>query len=781
MKLSKKIFSKILLGVFVTFVATSCNQAKYLLENEYLLTQNNIVIDSKQIKKSDLEPYIQQKPNRTTLEFLRWHLYIYNISHTKKENKTLKWFGIYKLGEIIGEPPVIIDSSLVEKTKIQFRKFLESKGYWNSIVYDSIVYKNKRAIANYKIKTNAPYIYNKVNYSFLDFGIKNTILSDTTNSLIKPNKLLDFDNLEKERNRITTLLQDSGYYYFNEDYIHYEIDSALNTNKADIIIVIEKALENITDKDVIETEHKQYKINSTKIITDYNLIDAIKFKDNYLTQFDSTTYKNIKFYTTPITLVSTKAISRHIYIAENENYNLSRVKETYKHLSTLGAYKIVNIKFTETKEKDNYLDCIIQLTPFNSQSYTTEIEGTNSAGNLGVAGSFQYQHKSFFTGAEQFSSKIKGGIEAQSSLNTSDNTLIPFNAKEISVETSINFPVFLLPIYGNKFVRHNIPKTIVSFVFNYQNRPDYEKTFTTASFGYLWKSVNFSKHNFNLIEISAITAPFKSELFITEVLNKNIGLKRSFENQFVTATNYGVSFSNQNTKKNTSYIQLRLFSESSGNILNAYSQLVNKSKTEVYKIFGEKFSQYLKLEADFRIHHILNKSNNVVYRLYGGFGLPYGNAEVLPYEKQFFSGGANGLRAWQIRTLGPGAYFNENIYSIYQTSDVKLEGNLEYRYKLFWVIEGAFFTDAGNIWAINKLEENEDAKFKIDNFYNQLAIDGGMGLRFDFSFLILRFDYGFKLRDPKEILGNRWLLFQPNYKPFNSNNGLFNFSIGYPF
>ena len=768
--------------IFFILIISSCNPTKYVPENKYLLRKNIISVDSKKIKKNNLEPYIQQKPNRTTAEIFRWHLFIYNISKHKKERKLPKWLGIYKLGEIVGEAPVLMDSSLVDKTKIQFKKYLNSKGYYNSTVFDTIIYRGKKAFVEYKIKSNIPYKYNKISYSFKDLSIRDIILADTINSLIKKNQLVDIDILNNERERITNTMRDSGYYFFGNQHIHYEIDSAFNSNTANIKFIIEKNSENITDKDVIKVAHKKYKINSTHIITDYNLQDAIYLKDSYLSSFDTISFNNLKFYFRQNYLVSPKSIARQIYINKNDNYRISRVKETYRHLSSLGTFKIVNIKFTKTEGKDNYLDCIIQLTPYSSQSYTTELEGTNSAGNLGVAGSFKYQHKSLFYGAEHFSLKLKGGIEAQTAISgENNNVIIPFNSKEVGIESSLRIPIFLLPFKVNNFVRHNAPKTIFSFAYNYQIRPDYEKTIGTGAFGYLWKSIKYFRHRFNVVEISAIKVPYKSDLFVSEVLDKNIGLKHSFENQFITATNYALVFSNQNTKKHKNYMFIRLFSESSGNILNLYNTNFNTTETKNYTIFGEQYSQYLKGDVDFRFYNILNKSNNVVYRLYGGIGVPYGNAEVLPYEKQYFSGGANGLRAWQVRSLGPGSYFNPNDVRIYQTADMKLEANFEYRFKLIWVIEGAFFADAGNIWSINKLEDREGASFNVNTFYNDIAVDGGLGMRLDFSFFILRLDYGLKFRDPKENIGNRWIITSSSYNVFNASNGMLNFSIGYPF
>lgn len=756
----------------------SCNATKYVPENEYLLNKNSIKVNSKDVNISDMEVYIQQKPNRKMLSFYRFHLYVYNISHPEKQKKVPKFLLLYKLGDIIGEPPVILDTLEIEKTKKQFYAYLKNRGYYNAEIIDSITYKNRKADVSYLINPKNPYRIKRFNTIVNDLGIRPIIISQKRG--VKHDDILDMNLLDKERKEIITTLRDSGYYYFNADYIHYEIDSSMNLNSANVDLIVEKAVRYISANDKIIENHKQYTVNKVRIVSPFNLQKSLEYKNGYFETFEEDSIGDLDFLINKNFLVKPKAVSRHIYIQANKLYNLSSVNETSRHLSALGTYKVANINFEKTEGKDGYLDCNILLTPFKSQSYTVELEGTNSSGNLGVAGSFLYNHKSLFNGGENFNLKFKGAIEAQTAVAGEDNTQVTaFNTKEIGVETNLRLPIFLLPLKHEKFIRNNAPKTFISVSYNYQTRPDYIKNIASSGFGYMWKGKKYLSHKFSLLELSAIKVPFKDSLFITEVLDKNIGLKRSFEDQLITATGYSLIFSNKDYRKNRDFIYARLNLESSGNIL----QLINGKNPdgEPNKLFGEKYSQYLRFDIDFRYNSIIDKNNSFVYRFYAGLGVPYGNAQTMPYEKQFFSGGANGLRAWVVRSLGPGSYYNPNEIRIYQTSDLKLEGNFEYRFKMFWILEGAFFSDFGNIWAVNKSETRDDAKFYANEFYKQIAVDGGFGLRLDFTFFLVRLDWGFKLRDPKELEDKRWVVAQPGYNLFSPQNNMINFSIGYPF
>ena len=764
-------------------ILVSCNATKYVPDNEYLLNKNSIKISTKDINTSDIEGYIQQNPNRKMLSFYRFHLYVYNISHPEKQKKVPKFLLLYKLGDIIGEPPVILDSLDISKTEKQFFAYLKNRGYYNAVITDTIEFKGKKANVTYYINPKSPYLINEFNLRVKDLSIRPIIIDEKRVRAVKSGDILDMNLLNLERKNIIKTMRDSGYYYFTADYIHYDIDSSLNSNSANVDLIVEKAVRYISANDKIIENHKQYKINSVKIVSPFNLQESLEYKDKYLETFENDSIGDLDFLINKEFLVKPKAVARHIYIKPNKLYNLSSVNETSNHLSRLGTYKVANINFEKTKGKEGYLDCSILLTPFKSQSYTVELEGTNSSGNLGIAGSFLYNHKSLFNGGENFNLKFKGAIEAQTAVTGDDNNqVIPFNTKEIGIETNLRLPIFLLPLKHEKFIRNNAPKTFISFSYNYQTRPDYIKNIASSGFGYMWKGKKYLSHKFSLLELSAIKVPFKDSLFITEVLDKNIGLKRSFEDQLITATGYSIIFSNKDYRKDRDFIYTRLNLESSGNLLQLINGWdTNNSEEEPNKLFGEKYSQYLRFDIDFRYNSIIDKNNSFVYRLYAGLGVPYGNAQTMPYEKQFFSGGANGLRAWVVRSLGPGSYYNPNEIRIYQTSDLKLEGNFEYRFKMFWLLEGALFSDFGNIWAVNKSETRDDAKFYANVFYKQIAVDAGFGLRLDFTFFLLRFDWGVKLRDPKELEDKRWIVAQPGFSPFIPQNNMINFSIGYPF
>jgi outer membrane protein assembly factor BamA len=244
--------------------------------------------------------------------------------------------------------------------------------------------------------------------------------------------------------------------------------------------------------------------------------------------------------------------------------------------------------------------------------------------------------------------------------------------------------------------------------------------------------------------------------------------------------NYSLIFTNQNLQKSKDFIYFKFNSELAGNILYAAFKASGAEKTDgAYELFKVSFAQYALGDIDFRYYNILNPGNKIVYRFFAGAGLPYKNSTALPFEKQYFSGGANSIRAWQVRDLGPGSYI-DTTHTTYsnQTADIKLEANLEYRFKLFWVLEGALFVDAGNIWAINNNDNREGAQFKFDRFYKDIAVGTGFGTRFDFSFFIFRFDLGIKTRDPEYPDGQKWVF---GSRQLGRNDFVLNLGIGYPF
>jgi outer membrane protein assembly factor BamA len=297
------------------------------------------------------------------------------------------------------------------------------------------------------------------------------------------------------------------------------------------------------------------------------------------------------------------------------------------------------------------------------------------------------------------------------------------------------------------------------------------------AFGYSWKQGRYINHQINLMEMNLVYLPFQSDAFRDSI--KGTYLEYSYTNHLVPVTSYTWQFNNQNIKKNQDFIFARINVESAGNIITAINSLIGTKQDSLhYKLFGIRYSQYLKADIDFRFYQVLNAGSMMVYRIFVGAAYPYGNAIAIPFEKLYFSGGANSIRGWQARTIGPGSY--KNLKSIYpnSTGDIKLEVNIEYRFKLFWVLEGALFTDVGNIWAITKADQREGALFKMNKFYKDLAIGSGLGFRFDFKFFLFRIDLGMKMRDPSLDAGKKWIFSQ---KKILASDFALNIAIAYPF
>jgi len=800
----------------------ACNPTKKLHEGEYLLNKNFVIDKDTKIDKKDIENYIKQKPNRKILVFFRFHLWLHNLANEdriarkralhdkkiekrnirrvakgKKEKKsTRQLFGEWLLD--IGEPPVIVDTFLVKKSAKQIKQFLNNKGYFISSVSDSIHYlRRKKANVYYKIQATAPYTINKIDYKIPDEQLKRFVYGDTSNTLLLQGNNYDVDILQNERDRITNELNNNGYYLFTKDYIYYEIDTSIGNRKVNITLGIknyEKKLSEYSDS-IVETPHQRFFVNNIYIQPDF----ISKKADTNLK--DTLIIDNYKILHTEKLKYKTKVLLNAVFIHKGDLYQLKKVEDTYKRLSELKAFKTINIFFVQTT--NDYLDCYIQLSPILKQSFTIENELTNTSGNLGISGSFVFQNRNLFKGAEVLELRLKGGIEAQRTFNSSATNLTNassklFNTTEFGPELNVNIPRFLLPFKVNSSINSN-PKTTFTSAVNYQRRPDYTRAITNFSFGYTWKESSKKRHTINPLVIDFVKVDLQKQFqdYLTnQVQNKFI--INSFSNHLSTSTRYSFIYDEQDIKKQENFSYLKINAESSGNILRGIYDLANsihpntlaKDNNGRYTLLNVAYSQYLRLDADYRFYYNPNELNKIVFRIAAGIGKPLRNFQVLPFERSFFSGGANGIRAWQSRTLGPGTYTNK-VFTSDQFGDGQLEGNIEYRVKLFKIINGALFVDAGNVWLQKNDPDRPGGDFQLNRFYKEIAIGTGFGVRADFSFFIIRLDIGIKVRDPQFEENKRWVIqhlfdhaWKRNYEEVNNvKYGFFafNIGIGYPF
>lgn len=762
-------------GIISALMFFSCAPAKYVPEGDYLLSKNKVETSKKVIPENQLKSYVIQRPNKK-LFGLRFYLFLYNLTNLEKEKWPHSWL------RRVGEEPVVYNGELTENSVQRISQFLENKGYYYAEVDDTVKFRGRNAKVTYFITPKEPYTVRSIEYMIADTGLAPLIYADTTNSLLIRGMIFDKDVLQNERTRIENLLKEHGYYQFSKEYIFFQ--AYMGNNMVDLTMSIQEYVEGTPDPETNIKYHPKYKISDVYIYPNMNVME-----DNDIQSpspsVDTTVYENQYFLSTEKLRLKPGVITNTSYIIPGAFYKLSDENKTYRNLSALELIRYTNISFLEhdtVYENSDYglLDCYIELTQNKVQSYQIEPVGTITSGDLGIRGNLLYQNLNVFRGAEVLKFRLTGAIESLK--NTTSNEYR--SMQEIGVEASIVFPKFLSPFKLEGFVRKYAPKTSISVSYNYQSRPDYTRSIANSYFSYRWNANQYLTHTVWPFELNyvQIYENRSDQAFIDSMQTTAIGY--SFEDHLVNTARYGLELNNQLIGQTRNFIYLRFNMESAGNLVNVFHAAINRDSEQYPRqVFKVPYFQYLRGEADMRYYYVINTINRIVYRIYLGLGYPYGNSAALPYEKKFYSGGPNSIRAWSTRDLGPGSYAKSDTITDFfrypnKTGDIKLEANLEYRFKVFWKMEGALFIDAGNVWAIRKEENKTDAEFEWKRFYKEIAVGTGFGIRFDFSFFLLRFDFGLKLHDPALPEHERWI---PVFKDFSLKDLHLKFGIGYPF
>jgi outer membrane protein assembly factor BamA len=764
-----------LLLLIISSVIYSCNPTKYVPEGETLLENNHLSVNKEGIKKTELEQYIKQKPNKRIFG-ARFHLGLYNLSNIKKNKWPHSWL------RNIGEEPVIYDPRSMDVSRSNLQSYVASKGYFDSKVTDTVRTSRKRSEVFYNIDLKTPYTIRNLYYDIEDTTIKKLFNFDSVNCLIERGKPYDVDVLQAERSRFERFIKDRGFYSFSADYIYFNVDSTIGKRQVNIYYGIRKFTKIDQYSRISYVSHSVYRIRNIYIYPDFVPKEMLEGGESYLKSMDTVSYKGYYFIakkgTPPIKY---DFIIQSLYLKPGSVYSVTNTEQTQNHLLTLKAYRLVNISFNEVYTggeppgSELQIDGIIQLTLLSQQSFNIEVEGTNSAGNLGGALNLVYQHKNLFHGAEQFNIKLKGAFEAVTQKNTELRSM-----REYGFETSMRLPRFLFPFIKNDmFVKNYSPSTSILAAYDYQHMPLYTRTIANATFGYSWSGHKYRTHIVNPIQLNLVRL-FSIDSAFQATIESSSYLAYSYRNVMILGGNYSFIFNNQKIQKSRDYWFIRLNAEASGNLLSVVSKLAGvTSKEGSYNVFGQPFAQYIRSDIDIRYNVIVNDVSSFVYRGFLGIGFPYGNSKAIPFEKQYFGGGANDIRAWQVRTLGPGSYKSDVTGFINQTADIKLEGNAEYRFKLFWILESALFLDAGNIWTIRNDASRPGSGFQLNKFYKDIAVGTGTGFRFDFKFVIGRVDFGMKLRDPSILSGSKWIIMNRSYRLRDDFTVVV--GIGYPF
>ena len=766
---------KVQLYLYITLVAllTSCSVNKFIPEEHYLLDEVHIISDTEEVQPSMFTSYIRQNPNAKWFNLVKVPMHIYCMSGKDSTNSFNRFL------QKLGDAPVIYDAIVTQKSQREIEKAVRNMGYMRAKVELETEVKKNRIKVNYRIKAGRPYIIQQIAYNIDDMTINDFIEKDTIHSYLHTGMPFDVVALDNERNRITKLLQNNGYYKFHKDFIVYQADTVRNTFQVNLTM---KLLPFQLKKEDVPTKHRQYTIRNVNFLTEDNLIN----QENNYTGYQSLQHKGLQIFYQDKMYIRPNTLSNFNYIRPNKLYSEQDVQNTYTSMGRLRALKYTNIRFDEVLDNDSaQLDANVLLTKGKNQSLSFEIEGTNSAGDLGAAASMTFQHRNVFKGSETFTMKVRGAYEAITGLQEGyEND----DYKEYGIEASLNFPEFKFPFLSADFKRKIRATSEVGLSFNSQNRPEFTRTLASAKWGYRWVDRKSSQHRFDLLDVNYIYVPWKSENFknyLENLTDRNSILIKSYEDQLIVRMGYTYTYNNANDKSRTSTnrnsYSIRMNLEEAGNLLYLGSKAIHSAPKEDkgYVIANIPFAQYIKGDIDFARNWNIDERNSLVFHIGMGVAYPYGNSQVLPFEKRYFSGGPNSVRGWSVRSLGPGSYKGTegNMNYINHSGDIKLDVNLEYRTHLFWKFNGAAFIDAGNIWNIRDYEEQEEGTFRFNRFYKQLAVAYGLGLRFDLDYLIIRFDGGMKAVNPMKTGKDKYPFLRPKF----SRDFAFHFAVGYPF
>ena len=741
----------------------SCSVYKYVPEDHYLLNKIEVTTDDKSVQDvSKYKNLSYQTPNSRWFGLFRFPLRFYSLTKTKS-----------------GEAPVIYDPLLSEATKTDIRRALMNSGYLNAEVsYTSVNKRRPKTTVRYKLEPGKMFVVDSIRVTVQDEAIKKILDEHKDETLLVPGINLDADLLNDERIRIVDLVHKYGYYKFNRDFVSFVADTVKGSDKVGLRMIV--AAES-TDEDGTVHPHRQFTITSI----DYVLSDK---NGNLPTAASSTTdsYNGIRVTYPGLDkkpLLRPKIIDIHTFLREGMIYNSDSISKTYSSLSRLGMLRYSNISREEIPGKDNELSVNVLLMSLPKHSVSFEVEGTNTAGDLGAAASVAFTDRNLFRGSEQLTLKVRGAYESISNLPgyTGDTYL------EYGFEANLDFPEFLMPFMSQDLQRRSQATSRLSAKINTQLRPEFQKTIFSAGWSYKWGDTWQKTHQLDVLDVNYLVVPWISDHFREEYLDQVTSarsiLKYNYEDLLITKFGYTFYYSNARINSTAPFqYSVRIGAETSGNMFNLMAEPLGFEKNESGQsmVMGVAFAQYVKHDFSITANWRLDRMNNLVAHLEWGVAVPYGNSTSLPFEKRYFAGGANSVRGWAVRELGPGRYKGDDktIDYIKQSGDIKLGASLEYRSKLFWKVNGAAFVDAGNIWTIRQYAEQPGGLFEFDSFYKQIAVSYGLGLRFDFRFLVLRLDGGMKAYDPSGSTPFRRL---PLIHPNMSRDFAFHLAVGYPF
>lgn len=719
--------------VILAAVLASCSTTRVLQDNEYRLAKNKIEItNDKHFNPNSLNPYIQQKPNPSIIFGWNPFLSVYNWSNGKGK-------GWDKLVQKIGQAPVIYDADMVESTVGNILDHLEYQGYYGSKVETNVSVKGKKVSVDYDVTLGKRYPITEMNFVLPERGeFREAFLQDTSKMSVGTGQFLSEVSLETETERSSAAMRNLGFFDFSKNNYFFEADTLSRPGEALLTLTVNEYTRNESPRDA--SPIRKYYINDVSI----SYPKTLRIREKVLR--DLTT------------------------IVPGRTYSERMVNHTYSRLSALQIFSSVNIGMTPSDT--NLVDCSISLSQSKIQGFKVNLEASsNSSGLFGISPQVSYYHKNVFRGGEVLNLSFMGNFQFKFKDDVRSN--------EFGVSAGLSFPKFFPLPY--RYFKGAVPRTDINISYNYQNRPEYTRNIISTSYGYSGSVRNRFFYQAYPLQMNIVRLFDLDEGFYDTLANDPF-LRNAYQNHFDLGSGLVLYYTTSaESIPKTSYFYTRFQFDIAGNLLSAFNPLMKQDENGSRMIWNTPYSQFVRGEITLGKTWVFGKNDGqaIATRLLAGAGYSYGNSTALPFEKHFYGGGANSLRGWQARTVGPGLSQMDNSFVIpNQTGDMKIEANIEYRFKMFWKVAGAVFVDAGNIWTLRSSGEgnSNESMFRFDTLGESLAANWGAGVRLDFGFLLLRLDLGMKVHDParedKWVRPGQW---------FTRDGCALHFGVGYPF
>ena len=785
--------------VVVAVVAAACSVTRSLPEGEYLLHEVTIEADKQTprderitLDKDGLETYVRQSHNKRILG-MDFYVWVYEKANPDKDN----WWNNFK--RKIGEPPVLLDSTLTQKSVQNLQTYLHTRGYFSSKVDCRIepLRRKRRVEVIYSITQGEPTRIDTLSYDFRDRSLRSIILSDTASSLLKPGTILDIARLDEERSRIARMLNNRGYFDFTVNNLSYEVDTIGLGTEARVRMIVHPTVVAINERgQQVFEDNAVYRLRNINVYPTYDPMLRSTMGFNKGAVIDTTSYYGLTIIRdrNATTKLRDAVLRRTISLYPQYIYNARQIVHTNKELMSLGFFRNSKIEFVRVPTepidvayigggdlgaqllatKQKYLDCNIFVTPALKQSLKVEVEASSTSTFYGLSATLGYSNTNVFRGAEAFDIATRFGFEFMYSKDIAMRS-----AQELGITAGLSFPRFLLPFRTAPGMKIAEPRTRLELAFDYQNRPYYRRNIFTTRWAYSWKQGFRGSFVIRPVDINWIDVKSVDQNFLADIDNSY--LRSSFESQLTAGLSASWTYNTQRStfERNATFVRANI--ESAGNLIHGLKCLFSHPAAgkDYYEIFGIRYSQYVRSEISASHKIDLGHKMALAGRLFGGVGVTYGNSAgiSIPFDRMFYCGGANSMRGWVPRTLGPGnkPEIGDTTYPA-QVGDLRLEANLEFRFPIWWIFHGALFFDVGNVWYLRQNETNNyNEVFRFDSFYRQLGFNTGLGLRIDVTFVLLRLDLGLQLHNPGRPAGERWI------HNLRWKNMALNFGVGFPF